>query len=88
MLLPMEVLPTPGGPTKQRILPWVEPHRAPTAMNSMMRSWLGVGVRVRGEGLGLGLGLGAGWGEGWGSGFGLELHATNLDVVKAVVVLR
>lgn len=34
MDFPMLVLPTPGGPTKQRILPCVEPLSLLTAMNS------------------------------------------------------
>lgn len=32
--LPMEVLPTPGGPTKHKIFPCNEPLREATAMNS------------------------------------------------------
>ena len=36
--LPIEVLPTPGGPAKRMIEPLVEPFRAPTAMNSMILS--------------------------------------------------
>ena len=32
----IEVFPTPGGPTKQSILPWVVPFRLLTAMNSFM----------------------------------------------------
>jgi hypothetical protein len=34
MLSPIEVLPTPGGPTKHKILPWTELCNFPTAINS------------------------------------------------------
>lgn len=37
----MLVLPTPGGPWKQRILPWVEPRSWLTAMNSCRESGSG-----------------------------------------------
>ncbi len=35
---PMDVLPTPGGPTKQRIEPEMLPFMMPTDRNSRMRS--------------------------------------------------
>jgi hypothetical protein len=35
---PSEVLPTPGGPTKQRIGPFIVFFRVLTARNSMMRA--------------------------------------------------
>ena len=39
MLFPIDVLPTPGGPTRHMILPCTEPFRKLTAMCSRMRSF-------------------------------------------------
>ena len=46
MLLPMEVFPVPGGPTKQSILPRTPPTNEPTATNSRMRSLTCVGTHA------------------------------------------
>ena len=42
MLLPTEVFPTPGGPTRHMIEPEILPFIFPTAMNSRIRSFTSI----------------------------------------------